>query len=281
MNVSEAIKIIQDNKGANNIFRKSLVQRMRGADFETAKVFYNDSSSRDIWEITENEKKLFHKFSVQYTGYVLSTYSGRKMNQAIKNCSMKDLEKGIFRVICGMYVHQKIFRKIAVSGYWDLGLKAFMDEAAENPGCMKNKIFFQMHKNKYLDELMQLIFLLREVNPQAANEVEEAWTAWYEKEVEHGFWDRYYVYDWIGSFRGELEKGSIYNSFFEDIKVVCEKHTTRVEKGRDYFVGGYPISSSDTVYYCYEKAVGEWLKHTGKDMDIFTGKEPVYEEVIR
>lgn len=282
MNVSEAIKLIHDKKGANNIFRTGLLKDMRRIDTDTSRVFYNNQTYRDIWKFTENDRNIFRRFSVQYTGYVLSSYQKRNMNRAIQNCSMKDIEQEIFMVAIGMYAHQDLFRKIAVSAYWDLGLKEFIDEAAKNPGCLKNKPFFDTHKSNYLDELMQLIFLLREVSPEAANEVEAAWTVWYGKEVEHGFWDKYYTYDWIGSFRTELEKGSIYKSFYEDVKNACEQcRVEKVKKSYASYAGGYPVTGDyyETHYY-YGENIGTWLKGVANDMGFFTGKEPRYIEII-
>lgn len=275
MKIDDVIKIISDNENAKGIVRKGIFEEFMCVDSTTAcTFFYNSYKFNSLNGLDSKEKDIFKEFCVQYICFMLSKYPLRGMSATVKNCDFNTAKYEIFKKEKNAYLYQKIFEKIAINAYFDLGIKDFIADSNLKT-ILINRSFYDSHKKNFIDQMEQILFLLNSVNKADADDVLSKWKEWNSSVS----WDKYYNYDWISTFYEELkENGTIYKNLNNYIVDACDKETkeTKTIHG-GCAAGGYPVSYTDTrTYTYYGKAVGRWLKDVADKKGYFSGKEPAY-----
>jgi|GEM_PF-3164959 len=282
MNISEVISRIQEAKSNDAIFRDSLVQHIQFIDDNTASIFFRGVPREvGITGFDENEKNTLAEFSAHYVSYLLSTFPLRGMSAAVKNCSYDSLKNWLSTTDSnGTPVYRPLFEKIAVNGYYHLGIRDFVTNLGEFEKTLTIKPFFMTHiRDRANIWVLQALLLLAKANAkESSDRILTRWKEYDAPSVASCQLDLLLDKDWIGAFLDELPAGKgIYGRIYPLIESACnrERHETETVSGGG-FAGGYPVEykeQRELVYYGED--VGHWLWSTAKQYDHYA-KEPAY-----
>ncbi len=282
MNISEVVSRIQAEKSNDAVFRKNLVHNIQSVESTTARIFYGCAPwGEGIADFSDWDKDRFTEFAVRYTCHLLSNFPLRGMSASVKDCSHDSITNWLAaKNADGTSCYNGLFAKIAIDGYYRLGIKDFVRNKAEFEKQVTIKPFFLTHiKDPGNVWVLQALLLLGSANGKdSSDRILEKWREYDGQSVASRHLDQLLGKDWIDAFVHELPNGKgIFNSLYPAVAAACnrERRETKTISGGS-FAGGHPVEYSERrEFVYYGEDVGAWLRSVGGQYNHFA-REPAY-----